>query len=106
MGNQLFDNTYLIDTVAGTALSWPTAPQIAQVRVLALDTTASLTFVVAANTPVFRFAMITQGQVSAVSANATSIAPSLYTFPMGKVRFGTAWIPTTLVACTAWIDFA
>ena len=104
MGNQLLDNTYLVDTVAGTPLNWSSGSTISQVRVLALDTNASLTFHIAAGTPIFRFSMLTQGAVSVGSA--VSIAPALYTFPMGSVRYPTAWIPTILTACTAWIDFS
>ena len=99
MGNQLLNNTYLVDAQATSALAWPSGARISQVRILALDTTASATFtIVAGGTPVFRFAMLTQGA-------GTSIQPALFTYPLGGVSYPVAWIPTTLTACTAWIDF-
>ena len=99
MPNQLIDSTYLVDAQATTALSWPGGARFSQVRILALDTTAAATFtIVAGGTPIFRFAVLTQGA-------GTSIQPALFTFPLGGVRYPTAWIPTTLTACTAWIDF-
>ena len=101
MANTLFDNTYLIVDTSVAALSWPNNAMISSVVVAAINTTASVNFLVAANSSIFKCSFITQSSMG----GAISI-PSTYTFPFYGVRFPTAWIPSTLTACTAWIHFA
>lgn len=101
MANTLYDNSYLILDTSTTALPWPTGG--ARVKTLTLYITgsnASAIFLLSANTPIFRFNLLTVG-----SATNTSI-PSTYNFDFAGVRFQTAWIPSVLAACTAWIHFA
>ena len=109
MANITFDNTYYIDTTTTNALAWNSGSVINNVIIWAIDTTAVAQFVLAGSNPgltgpgtaltIFRFSIMTQGA-------GTSIMPSTWTVDMGKTRFPTAWIPTTLTACTAWINFA
>lgn len=103
MPNQLIDSTYVVDAAGAAALAWPGGARISQVRIFAIDTTASATFLLAAGTPILRWNFITHGAVSVGSA--TSVVQALAVIPLGGVRYPTAWIPTTLTACTAWIDF-
>lgn len=103
MANILLNNTYFLQDSAASALAWPAHARIQSIVVYAVNTLAALTFLVSAGTPVFEFRLITQGQVSVGSA--TSVVESTYTYPLGGVDFPTAWIPTTLTACSAWVHF-
>jgi hypothetical protein len=103
MANVLIDNTFYVDTPGAVALSWPTGARVSQVRIFGVDTTAAAIFVVA-GTPILRWGFVTQGAVSVGSA--TAVVDALTVIPMGNVRFPTAWAPSTLTACTAWIDFS
>ena len=100
----LIDNTYLVSTSQGTALAWPRGARIAQVRLLAIDTTASCVFQAIAGTPMFEWRYLLHEL--GTSTSARTIQTAMHVFPMGNVGFPTAWIPTTMTACTAWIDFA
>ena len=92
------DNTYhLFDSTAGRLTNWPSGARISQIRLHAVNTAAAATFQIAAGTPFFEWAYVGAG---------AGIAPGHYIFPMGGVPCPTAFIPTTLTACTAWIDFA
>ena len=103
MPSALLDNTYVVFGSQGTALAWPAGARIAQVRILALDTTASAVFQVVAGTSIFEWRYLVHEL--GVGTSARSIQTAMHVFPMGGVGFKTAWIPTTLTACTAWIDF-
>ena len=100
----ILDNTYYVFDSLGTALPWPSGARIQQIRLFALNTASVAEFQVAAGTPWFRWAYTTNASVAAGSAD--SIVPGHFVIPMGGVRVPTAIIPTTLTACTAWIDFA
>ena len=100
----LMDNTYLISAPQTTPLDWPRSARIAQVRLLALDTTAACSFQAVAGTAIFEWRYIFQ--TFAGGSSDRTIISAMHVFPMGGVSFPTAWIPTTLTACTAWIDFA
>ena len=95
----ILDNTYYIFDSLGTALLWNAGSRIQQIRILSLSTTATVEFQAVAGTPVFRWNYLANGSTN-------TFAPSMYVIPMGGVSFPTAWIPTTLTAATAWIDFA
>ena len=99
----LQDSTYIIYASQGTALSWPVGARIAQVRILAANTTASVVFQANVGTPIFEWRYLLHEL--GTSTSARSIETAMHVFPMGGVRMPTAWIPTTLTACTAWIDF-
>jgi len=103
MANFLAGNTYFIQDSAGTALSWPSQARIQSVVFYAQNTSARATFQASAGTPILEFSLITQGAVSVGSA--TSVISGTYSIPLGGVSFQTAWIPTTLTACSAWIHF-
>ena len=98
--NQIFDNTYFVTDSATSGLSWPSGGARIQSIVLhCLNTLAVARFEIYAGTPIFQFSFIQAG------SNSTTTFPSDYVFPIGGVRFQTAWIPTTLTACSAWINF-
>ena len=101
MPNTLYDNTYFVLDTSATALPWPSGgARIKSLVIWAVNTNASVIFNIGvAGTPVFRFNMILAG------ANSTTTFPSTYTYDFGGVRFHTAWIPSTLTACSAWIHF-
>lgn len=102
----LVDNTFYLFDSLGTALAstvWPTGARVSQIRIFALDTTAAVTFQIAAGTPWFQWAYTRNTSVAAGSAD--SIVPGHFVIPMGGMRVPTAIIPTTLTAATAWIDF-
>jgi hypothetical protein len=102
MANVLIDSTYYVDTPGATTLAWPQGARVSQVRIFGADTTAAAIFTVA-GTPILRWAYVLQ----AGSATAASeVENGLIVIPMGNVRFPTAWAPSTLTACTAWIDFS
>ena len=102
MPNSIVDNTYFILDTSATALEWPRAgARIQSVVLWAINTGASAVFLVAVGSPIFRFNYI---QTVAVNSGITMV-PSTFSFPLGGVRFQTAWIPSTLTACSAWIHF-
>ena len=103
-GNQLIDNTYYVFVGSGTAIPWPAGARIQQIRLFTTSTLASLEFQVSAGTPWLLWNYITHGAVSVGSA--ATLIQSYHTIPMGGVRCQTAIIPTTLTACSAWIDFS
>lgn len=99
----LMDNTYLVNVAQTTPLAWPGGARIAQVRILAIDTTASCSFQAIAGTSIFEWRYIFQTFAGGTSDR--TVINGMHVFPLGGVRFPSAWIPTTLTACTAWIDF-
>ena len=105
MANVLIDNTYIVTDSSATALAWPSNAIINTVVFHAINTSAVALFVYPASlgsvttATVLRFSVITQGA-------GTSIMQSVTSVDMGRTRFNTAWVPTTLTACTAWIHFA
>ena len=101
MPNSLVNNTYFILDTSATALSWPANAMIQSVVFYATGTNASATFLLAANSPILRFSLINN-----VSMGSTVSIPGTYSIPFNGVRFPTAWIPSTLTACSAWIHFA
>jgi len=101
----IVDNTYYIFDSLGTALSWPAGARIQQIRLLTLNTTASAEFQVVAGTPWFSWSYVTHGTFGA-GGTGGSVVAAHHVIPMGGVRVPAAIIPTTLTACTAWIDFA
>lgn len=94
----IIDNTYHVFDSQGTVLTWLAGARIAQIRILAVTTAATVELQVAAGTPWFNFSYL-----QTVTAN--TVVPSLFVFPMGGVGVKTGLIPTTLTAATAWIDF-
>ena len=99
MPNFLKDNTYhILDT--STALSWPSNARINCLTLYATGTNAAVAFLIAVGTPIFRFTLINH-----VSMGGTTTTPGTYNFVYSGVRFPTAWIPSTLTACSAWIHF-
>ena len=103
----IVDNTFYLFDSAGTALGstvWPAGARVSQIRILAINTLASVTFQIVAGTPWFQWDYLTQASVPVTSSNSV-IVPNLYVIPMGGMRVPTAIIPTTLTAATAWIDF-
>ena len=99
----IIDNTYYVFDSLGTALPWPAGARIQQIRLATLSTLAAVEFQVRAGTPWFVWSYLTHGAVSVGSA--ASVIESYHTIQMGGVRVPTAIIPTTLTACSAWIDF-
>ena len=97
----VIENTYHVFDSQGTVLPWNTGSRIAQIRIFAVTTAASVEFQLAAGTPWFTFSYL---QTVAVNSGIT-LVPSTFTFPMGGVGVKTGIIPTTLTAATAWIDF-
>lgn len=100
------DNTfYLFDSAAGRLAStvWPAGARVSQIRVLANTTAASINLQIVAGTPWFQWSYTQVG--FAGIGSTVSVVPSLHTFPMGGIYVPTAFIPTTLTAATAWIDF-
>ena len=95
MANVLIDNTYYVDTPGAAVLNWPGGARVSQVRFFASDTSAAAIFTVS-GTPILRWAFF--------GSNATATLGAVV-IPMGGTRFPTAWAPSTLTACTAWIDF-
>ena len=100
----LMDNTYLVNVSQTTPLAWPRGARISQIRILAIDTTAACSFQAVAGTAMFEWRYLLHELGAGTSSRA--IVSAMHVFPMGGVGFPTAWIPTTLTACTAWIDFA
>lgn len=101
--NQIIDNTYYVFVGSVTAIPWPQGARIQQIRLFTANTTASVEFQVVAGTPWFLWNYITHGAL--FTASGGSVIQSHHVIPMGGVRVPTAIIPTTLTACTAWIDF-
>lgn len=99
----LIDSTYIVFASQGTALAWPSGARIAQVRLLALNTSASCVFQAVVGTPIFEWRYLLHELGSGTSSR--DVISAMYTFSLGGVRFPTAWIPTTMTAVTAWIDF-
>ena len=99
----IIGNTYYIYDSLGTVLAWPAGMRVAQIRLLALNTAAEAIFQVSAGTPFLEWRYIRAEAASAASSRV--VEPSLYVIPMGGVRMQVGLIPTTLTACTAWIDF-
>ena len=99
MANQLTDNTYLITDTSTAALSWPGNAIINNVLIYAVNTNAQAVFLLNVGTPILKFAIITQ-------SDGSSTLSATHSINMGQTRFPTAWIPSTLTACTAWINFA
>lgn len=99
----LFDNTYYIYDSQGTALPWLSNSKIAQIRILANNTSANVVFQAMVGTPFFEWRYLLHGSAAGTSSQA--VEPALFVIPMGGVRCPTALIPTTLTAATAWIDF-
>ena len=103
MANQIFDNTLFINNQATTAIgNWPSGMRAQSLVIFAITTAATVRFEIYAGTPIFQFNYL---QTVAVNSGI-SIVPSTFIFPLGGVTFKTAWIPTTLTACSAWIHFA
>ena len=102
-GNQIIDNTYYIFVGSGTAIPWPVGARIQQIRLFTTNTTATVEFQVVAGTPWFSWNYLIHG--SAIASSATSVISAYHTIPMGGVQCRLAIIPTTLTACSAWIDF-
>ena len=102
MANWILDNTYIIQESALTALSWPTDPRLNAITIFALNTNANALMIVAANSPVFAFNFVT---ALSSGAGGGAITPSTYTFPLYGTQYATAWIPTLMTACTAWLHF-
>ena len=100
----LQDNTYIIYAAQAGALAWPTGARISQIRIVALNTSASAVFHANAGTPIFEWRYVLHELGAGTSSR--DVVSAMHVFPMGGVSFPTAWIPTTLTACTAWIDFA
>ena len=101
MANSLVDNTYFILDTSPTSLSWPSNARVQSVVFYATGTNAAAAFLLAVNSPILRFSMINH-----VSMGGTVSIPSTYSYNLNGVRFPTAWIPSTLTACSAWIHFA
>ena len=101
MANSLVDNTYFILDTSPTALSWPSNARVQSVVFYAINTNASAVFLLAVNSPILRFNLINQA-----SMGGTISLPTTYSYNLNGVRFPTAWIPSTLTACSAWIHFA
>lgn len=101
MANSLVDNTYFIFDTQATALSWLSNARIQSVVFYATGTNASATFLIAVNSPILKFNLINH-----VSMGGTVSLPTTYSYNLNGVRFPTAWIPSTLTACSAWIHFA
>ena len=102
----IVDNTFYLFDSGGTALAstvWPSGARVSQIRIFAVNTLAAVTLQVAAGTPWFQWNYIQSGFTGVGSS--ISITQSTFAFPMGGMRVPTAIIPTTLTACTAWIDF-
>lgn len=99
----LVDNTYYVFDAQGTGLTWPAGARIQQIRLFTLNTTAAVEFQVVAGTPWFSWNYLVHGTL--LGGTSISIIQSYHTIPMGGVRCPTAIIPTTLTACSAWIDF-
>ena len=100
----LIDNTFVVFASQGTALAWPSGARISQVRLLALNTLASCVFQAVVGTPIFEWRYLVHGTVT--PGSGVAVVDATHTIPMGNVSFPTAWIPTTMTACTAWIDFS
>ena len=104
MPNFLIDNTYHVLDTSATALPWPTAgARIKSITLVATNTLAAVDFLINVGTPIFRFRFITHGAVNLGSS--ASVVPSTYSHDYGGVRFQTAWIPSTLTACSVWLHF-
>lgn len=101
----LLDNTYYVFDSLGTAIAWNAGSRIQQIRLLALDTTATVEFQIAAGTPWFRWTYTVHGTFGS-GGTGGSVVTSHHVIPMGGVKVPTAIIPTTLTACSAWIDFS
>ena len=102
MPNSLRDNTYFILDTSATALAWPTGgARIQSIVLYASGTAAAAVFLIDVGSPIFKFNYI---QTVAVNSGITMV-PSTFSFPLGGVRFQTAWIPSTLTSCSAWIHF-
>lgn len=100
MANRSVDNMIIVDAASANALTWPQGARVRAVTILANDTTAAVRFVHSATDAVLHFRFL----VSA-SMGGTTVIQSYHVIPFFGASFPTAWIPTTVTACTAWIHF-
>ena len=100
MANFILDNTYFVLDSSASPLDWPTGARIQNVLFFASGTNASASFILGAGSPILNFNLI-----GASSGFGASLLPNPFSVDYHGVGFKTAWIPTSLIACSAWISF-
>lgn len=102
MANFLIDSTYHIMDTQVAALEWPSGgARINKVVIYSAGTNAAANFLIGAGTPILIHRILGSN-----SGFGLSQFPATQIYDFNGTRFQTAWIPSTLTACSAWIHFA